>query len=63
MASVKHWRKSSRSSSQANCVEIAATEHGVAARDSKRPHGDSLLFPRARWNDFLRSLAQDHAGN
>ncbi|MGJ7906531.1 DUF397 domain-containing protein [Actinopolyspora sp. H202] len=63
MASVKHWRKSSRSTSQANCVEIAATEHGVAARDSKRPHGGSLLFSRARWNDFLRSIAQERTGN
>lgn len=51
-----HWRKSSRSSSQANCVEVAFTEGGVAARDSKRPHGSALVFSASRWADFLRSL-------
>ncbi|NHD15554.1 MULTISPECIES: DUF397 domain-containing protein [Actinopolyspora] len=62
MDTVTNWRKSSRSSSQANCVEVAFTEHGIATRDSKHPHGDSLLFPRARWNDFLRSLDHAHPG-
>lgn len=33
------WRKSSRSASQANCVELA---HTGAVRDSKNPTGPTL---------------------
>ena len=37
------WRKSSRSSSQTNCVEIVNTLDAV--RDSKNPAGPVLLAP------------------
>lgn len=43
-------RKSSRSSGQANCVEIAR----VADRDSKNPDGPVLLFGRVDWSAFAR---------
>jgi hypothetical protein len=36
----QQWRKSSRSSSQTNCVELASTLHAV--RDSKNPTGPTL---------------------
>ncbi|HEV8557492.1 MAG TPA: DUF397 domain-containing protein [Actinophytocola sp.] len=50
------WRKSSRSTSQANCVEIAhpTTTQQVAVRDSKNPVGPTLTFPTPTWTRFLR---------
>lgn len=49
------WRKSSRSTSQANCVQVAhpATPQQVAVRDSKNPTGPSLTFPSPTWTLFL----------
>jgi hypothetical protein len=35
------WRKSSRSGSQSDCVEVAMTENLEAVRDSKHP--ESML--------------------
>lgn len=37
------WRKSSRSQSQSNCVEVSPTEtETCAVRDSKNPAGPTL---------------------
>lgn len=48
------WRKSSRSGSSGNCVEVAGNLPGaVAVRDSKDPDGPVLLFPAAGWRSFL----------
>jgi hypothetical protein len=46
------WRKSSRcgglNGGGDECVEVAALDDGrIAVRDSKRPEGAVLLFPRA----------------
>jgi Domain of unknown function (DUF397) len=47
------WRKSSRSSSDANCVEVAWPKVAVTAvRDSKNT-GPVLTFPAAAWSAFL----------
>ena len=47
------WRKSSRSGSGSNCVEVAFTP-GPAVRDSKNPSGPTLAFPVSAWSTFLR---------
>lgn len=41
------WRKSSRSSDQANCVEIARLADRTAVRDSKNPDGPVLIVGAA----------------
>lgn len=38
------WRKSSRSSNAAHCVELALLPDNLAVRDSKHPQGPALLF-------------------
>lgn len=50
------WRKSSRSSYKANCVEVAFASQAIAARDSKDPAGGVLVFSATRWHDFLTGV-------
>ncbi|MEU5845467.1 DUF397 domain-containing protein [Saccharopolyspora shandongensis] len=50
------WRKSSRSSMQGNCVEVAFSAEAVAARDSKDPDGGALFFGAATWSSFIDDL-------
>lgn len=47
------WRKSSFSSEEANCVEVAwPKEAATAVRDSKNT-GPVLTFPADAWSAFL----------
>jgi hypothetical protein len=48
------WRKSTRSGSTGNCVEVAGNLAGVVAvRDSKNPAGPALVFTPTEWAAFV----------
>lgn len=57
------WLKSSYSSANSQCVEVAAVtrpglavEHVVAIRDSKNPHGPKLIVTPAQWRAFTAAV-------
>jgi hypothetical protein len=47
------WFKSSRSSGNGACVEIAIAEDGVAMRDTKNREGGMLTFTHEEWAAFI----------
>ncbi|MET7473557.1 DUF397 domain-containing protein [Streptomyces sp. NPDC005648] len=53
------WRRSSRSSGNGACVEVAAAPGVVAVRDSKLADGPALLFSPHEWRRFLGSTGGD----
>jgi hypothetical protein len=53
------WRKSSYSTEQPNCVEVAMGVGAVAVRDSKNVVGPVLAFPADAWHKFLGDRTVD----
>jgi len=47
------WQKSSRSSGNGNCVEVAVVDEAVAVRDTKDRSGPMLVFTAAEWRAFV----------
>jgi Domain of unknown function (DUF397) len=47
------WHKSSRSSGNGNCVEVAIVDDAVAVRDTKDRSGPVLVFTAAEWSAFV----------
>jgi hypothetical protein len=55
-----HWRKSSRSSAQSQCVEVAGNlAQVVGIRDSKNPDGPAHVVSRDAWGAFVRAVASE----
>ena len=53
------WRKSSASSSNANCVEVRKSLAGtVQVRDSKDRSGPHLAFGAKDWNAFVKGIKE-----
>jgi hypothetical protein len=50
------WQKSSHSSANGQCVEVARLDQAVAVRDSKTPKGPNLIFTHQAWATFIREL-------
>jgi hypothetical protein len=50
------WRKSRRSGTGDNCVEIAGLVGLRAVRDSKDPDGGVLALDAAAWNSLIAQI-------
>jgi len=50
------WHKTTRSSANGQCVEVAHLDQAVAVRDSKNPNGPKLIFTRPEWATFICDL-------
>jgi hypothetical protein len=51
------WRRSSYSTAEGQCTEVAALPGGgVGVRDSKNPQGGALRLSAAAWRTFLDAI-------
>ncbi len=52
------WRKSTRSGTTGNCVEVADNlDVVVAVRDSKDPEGPALTVSPRSWSSFVSEIS------
>jgi hypothetical protein len=52
------WRKSTKSGSNGQCVEVARVDGTIWVRDSKDPNGSVLKFTEAEWDAFLAGASR-----
>jgi hypothetical protein len=50
------WSKSTRSSGNSQCVEVATLHSTTAVRDSKDPAGPALTFTPTQWAAFTAGI-------
>jgi hypothetical protein len=50
------WHKSSYSSANAQCVEVASAGGAVALRDSKHAGGPHLVIAATAWRAFVSAV-------
>jgi len=53
------WQKSSLSTDEGECVEVAFVEDAVAVRDSKDRSGPALVFTPGEWRAFVGGVKAD----
>ncbi|GAB3283045.1 DUF397 domain-containing protein [Parasphingorhabdus pacifica] len=54
-----HWRKSTRSGSTSNCVEVGFNAATVGVRDTKDRAGGIITLSEAQWAGFLSAIKRD----
>ena len=57
------WHKSSHSSANGQCVEVAPVAGAIAVRDSKNPAGPKLIFTRQAWVAFVEDVKRGPGGD
>jgi predicted secreted Zn-dependent protease len=50
------WRKSSRTGSGGNCVEVATVNGLTGVRDSKNPSQAVLMSSSCQWESFIQGI-------